>query len=85
MHTKRGGQIQTKQLAPEIDDIINLKKPRKLKIVKMLLTILKHFLSSMYFGVIVIVLYIFKFWYTKYYSAYFVQTGDIKKLKTKFI
>jgi hypothetical protein len=85
MFTKRGGQIQTKILTPEIDEIINLKKPRKLKVIRMIFTILRHFFSSMYFFFIVMALYFMRMWYSKYYGAMSVKPEDLKKLKTKFI
>ena len=65
MHTKRGGRIQNYELGTEIDEIINLKKPRKLKIVKMVFSILKHFFRSMYFAVILLVIWMLRSYYVR--------------------
>ena len=50
----RGGLIDTKNYTKEIDEIMNLKKPSKLKILKMIFTILKKFFGSMYFFTIIL-------------------------------
>jgi hypothetical protein len=66
LHTKRGGLIQNYEIGMEIDEVINLKKPRKLKIVKMIFVILKHFFGSMYFMFVLAFIYMMKKWYMKH-------------------
>ena len=66
LHTKRGGLIQNYEIGQEIDEVINLKKPRKLKIVKMIFIILKHFFGSMYFMIVLVFIYLAKNWYMKH-------------------
>ena len=80
IHTKRGGQIQNKQLNHEVEDILNLKKPRKLKILKIIFTILRHFFSSIYFIIVLLFAYFLKMMYNKYQKQIKVQSQDIKIL-----
>ncbi len=56
----RGGLIDTKNYTKEIDEIMNLKKPSKLKILKMIFTILKKFFGSMYFFTIILFVWILR-------------------------
>ena len=65
LHTKRGGVIQNYEIGQEIDEVINLKKPRKLKIVKMIFIIMKHFFGSLYFLIVVAFIYLAKKWYLR--------------------
>mmetsp|Transcript_4219 Transcript_4219/g.7164 ORF Transcript_4219/g.7164 Transcript_4219/m.7164 type:complete len:127 (-) Transcript_4219:60-440(-) len=58
--TKRGGHVQRKKVNFDIEEIINMNKPRKAKMVKIVFSLLKHFFSSVYFVFIIVLLLFLK-------------------------
>ena len=65
----------------EIEEIINLKKPRKLKVIKMIFTIFKHLFGSIYFFFVLLCLYLVK----KYYKTSLSSIFSVPKIGGRFL
>ena len=80
MHTQRGGQIKSMQLQKQIEEIINIKKPSKMKLLRILLSLLKNFFSSLYFFFLLFFAYLVKLWYFKMKSMQ-LKPEEVQKIK----